>query len=159
MAEELAELFINMIQTTIGGHESGAYKLLKGPMPKHAIPGITASFYNHVYESLANKTDCKDGCAAKMKAMQACTGHSPICLLNMLLVSTVSTHNSLDREKLDLDNYLAFMLSLSKEIASKSPDKTKLAEMLNHKCEGDQEVEPLPEGQKMFYVGEAPPKK
>lgn len=155
MAEKLAKLFCELVKSTICGHESGIYKISRQPCPIGMIPGVTASFYNHVHDTCAAKKDCKDGCAAKIKAMQDCTGHSPICLLNMLAMVTMGVHQSLDRNKMDLENYVAFMKSVAKEVDAKLEETQKaMAEMLNHECHGEKEVTPLPPGQKMFEVRE-----
>jgi len=153
MSEKLTKLFLAMVKSTIGGHESGFYKMSGEPAQIVMVPALTVSFYNHVHDSLAGETDCKDGCASKIKAMQDCTGHSPICLLNLLCFMTMVVHLSLEHGKLDCSNYQAFMTSLEQEIDSRLEEKTKdLAQQFDHKCKGPQKVTPLPPGQKMFYV-------
>lgn len=158
MAEELSRLFLCLVRSTIMGHESGSFKTLNTPCPSGVVPHLTASFYNHVYDEMATKGKCKDDCGEMVKRMQACTGHSPVCLLNMLMVVTMNVHLRLDSAKLVLDKgYDEFMWSVGETLDLGLPSKAQLVHLFSHECSGEQEVEPLPEGQKMFYVGTTPP--
>ena len=151
MAEKLAQLFLALVKSVVCGHESASYKVFGTSCcgNNNGIVSMTASFYNHVYDTLASKDDCPDNCAAKIKAMQDCTGHSPICLLNMLMTITVEVHTSLESKKLDIKSYENFMESVGKEVNAKLPDVRILTAIFDHKCNGDQEVKA---GEKMFHV-------
>lgn len=148
---KLAELFRTFIKNTIIGHESGLYKIFgNNPIVPTMIHNITINYFNRAYDGLATKSD--HYIIEKIKNMQDCLNHSPVCLINLLAIQCLKIHTSFDRSQLDANTYDKYMASVRKEFEAKAPPTEEMATLFKHNCTGNKEAQILPEGQELLKL-------
>ncbi len=142
----IAQLICRFIRATTIGHERAIFQV----MSKQSVPittlqqpeivgqlfvSATVQYFNSAYRSLILKNNAY--IEGAFGAMHQFCGHSYICLLNIVFATCLSTHQSIDRSKLDvssLENYQkSFELLLDPILADLQKN---LAESLNHNCAG-----------------------
>lgn len=137
-------LISNFCFETIQGHESGMYKvlatqnsldILKDTRALGFIKHATINYLNAAYVSLIKKND--PYIVNKFDEMCKIHHHSSVCLLNVIMLILTSVHYSLDRSKLNVTSYNAYMKSLQNQLdAVKDVTIKSITNSISHECHG-----------------------
>lgn len=144
--EFIAETMIEFIYNTIVGHESGFFKahesmglekkdLKKSESMKPIVLIISSNYLNVVYKSLIREDD--DYVISYFHKMKNALNHSLICLLNIVYVIVIASHNDIDRTKLNINSYDKYMKNVKEQLKIILENKKEfLKDKLNHECKG-----------------------
>lgn len=157
----LAEMICAFIEITAIGHERGMYRALSAGMGPLAIVkqanafnvlfgGATVNYFNLAYKGLILKNDAYIiKCFGEMHSV---SGHSYICLLNIVCSGYLKIHRAVDRTKLDVSTLERFQSSVEEQLAPLLAEFSKtLQTTLSHKCDG-MDISTCDPNKPMFYA-------
>jgi len=159
----LAFKMVEFARNSILGHESGLYKVkdtinseninLNNDTILPLVIFANENYFNQVYDSLVTGDDPYVN--EKFEEMRSILPHSPVCLINIITNMSFNSHMKFNRKSLNIETYDKFMDSIREQLNSTLNEETvnSLANLLNHKCTGEEKAPKLAEGIKMFSVG------
>ena len=135
--KELSVYIKEFCVNTILGSESGFFKTFgkfaKEPQATFILSEYIAKYHNMAYKALILETD--KYFLEEYGRMHEISGHSYICLLNITLNICAIIEQSIDREKLCIENYEQYMDSIKSQVEVIT-GKMNLDKFLSHKCTG-----------------------
>lgn len=136
----LSTLISNFCLNTIEDHESRVYEvfseqnklvILNNEQFAEFIKDATNHYLNAVYAALIRK----DNQYVVESFEQMCNDHSPICILNIILLVIKSVHLNLNRYRLNISSHDSYIKSLFDQINPKKEFVIKLiTSSLSHQC-------------------------
>lgn len=160
MSQNLATLICNFIESTAIGHERAIYRLFSiKAVPLQVLQESTfdslhlkqsIGYFNNAYRSLILRDD--PYIAAHFDAMHKVSGHSYICLLNIVFATYLATHRAVDRSSLNLSSLEALTESLKTRLQPLLVAlKNDLEKSFSHQCHGI-DIKTCNPNEPMFYA-------
>lgn len=156
----LSNLICDFVRKTISGQESGIYRslyilpsnrdMIKGEGMNHFILSFLVEYFNKAYVALITKNDSYF--VEKFGEMHNVNGHSYICLLNIVFISTTNFIKAVDRSKYDITDYDNYMKSVHLELDKYLNNaKNILNQSTLHECNGE-DISTCDPNKPMFYI-------
>ena len=158
---QLAEMICAFITSTAVGHERGMYRAITAGMASVTIlkqanafnalfGGATLNYFNLAYKGLILKND--PYIVNRFGAMHNVSGHSYICLLNMVCAAYLKVHRAVDRTKLDISSLESYQHSVEEQLKPLLAELCKTMQTtLRHKCDGI-DIATCDPNKPMFYA-------
>ncbi len=169
MADKMMGNISSYIIQTITGFESGLYKTIEKMEKNEKLAYLSdkhqpfITIFRDLHEDHFTRTfklifdtviDTSENPIVKFFSdLSIISNHSKICLLNIIANLTVSVHFNIDRKKLNIKNYTAYIKSLVEEIKRTIPI-TELSKLFDHICiePSDAEIIELKKREKFINI-------
>lgn len=158
--KDFCEMFRCFIMRTMVATEEGLYSLVSDRKAlkdsTKMLPlmvKLTETLYNSVYDDLLREQ--KQTRFGKMfdQLAKMLPSHSPNCMINIACRLVCLLHPRLPRSQLDVSSSRAdYVSSVELAVDQLIPPIAGLMPFFTHTCNGGP-IQPLPAGQKMFYLG------